>query len=334
MSSSTRVVDVHTHAIPAGFVDLVRREGERYGYRVEGSGHGVTSVVIADGARLELTPRWTDERLRLEDLAAAGIDTALESVTPRAMVYAADERAAEWGARAVNDAFAENMRAFPDRLIGVAHVPLQFPAIAVRELRRVVNEHGMRSVQIATHVRGADLDAPELRPFWAAAADLGVLVLVHPQQEAARHRFDRYHLRNLIANPLETTIAAAHLIFGGVLEGSPALNVCLAHAGGYTPWIRGRWRHGHRVRPESRELMHESFETSFGRLYFDTVVHDARALRYLVESCGADRILHGTDYAADMGDLSQVSAIRSSEWLTPEDKAKILGGNAGRLLGF
>jgi aminocarboxymuconate-semialdehyde decarboxylase len=199
----------------------------------------------------------------------------------------------------------------------------------VREAAR----HGSRSDRQQRARR--EPDQPEFFPFWEAAQSLEALVFVHPHDVIARQtRFKRYYLNNLIGNPLDTSIAVASIIFGGVLDRFPRLKLCFGHAGGFAPWIRGRWRHGQQVRPEARERGAEHpFDDYFGQLYFDTVIHDEENLAYMIRSLGADRVLHGTDYPADMGNWQQVPVIRGFDWLSEDEKAAILGGNALRLIG-
>jgi len=344
--SEPAVVDVHNHSVPGQFVEQVRREGSRYGFSVtrlaaarDDSSTIRTSnddvlVTTTDGGSVDVGPQKADEETRQAEMLAAGIDLRLQTISPGMLNYGAGERAAEWGARNLNDALAGCMRAFPEHISAMATVPLQFPAMAARELERVVSEHGMRSVMIGTNVNGENLDRPNFAPFWEAAEGLGVLVFIHPKYQVGMYRMSRYHLANLIGNPLETTIAAASLIFGGVLGRYPNLKIVLAHSGGFTPWICGRWRHGFDARGQEARAhgATESFDTYFDRLYFDTLIHDGPALRWLIERVGPDRIMLGTDYPATMGNWDQAGEIRKLDALTAEEKAKILSGNARRLL--
>ncbi|MDE3100711.1 MAG: amidohydrolase [Chloroflexota bacterium] len=337
------IVDIHTHTIPQSFVDEVRRDSGRHGYSIRRRANGLEELITPDWPTdappekdlgQEVVQKRTDEAFRQREMRAARIDVSVEGILPPLMSYGGDPTQAEWGARAINDGLAANCAAFPQNVHGMAHVPLQSPELAAKELTRVVERYGFRAVQIGANVRGENLDVRELDPFWDAAQSLGVLVFVHPEHPSGLLRLRKYWLVNLVGNPLETTIAGACLIFGGVLERYPRLNVCLAHAGGYTPWIQGRWRHGAEVRPETKERgATGGFDQYFRRLYFDTVIHDPRTLRFLIDSVGSDRVLHGTDYAADMGDWTQVPTIRGMAGLSESDKTDVLGANALRLMG-
>lgn len=344
--SQTKVVDVHNHAVPGRFVDIVRREGAKYGFAIEAGEaedarvNTASDVIITtpDGFPIGARPQKSDELLRQKEMAAVGIDYRLQSVSPGMMSYGAGEREAEWFTRSLNDAQGQDALAYPDKLSAMATVPLQFPMMAARELERVAKAYDVRSVQIATNVNGENLDQPQFSPFFEAVEGMGLLLFIHPRYQVGKFRMSRYSLSNLIGNPLETTIAAAHLIFGGVLERYPKLKVVLAHGGGMSPWVRGRWRHGIIERRSAREGAREAgavkpFDEYFGQLHFDTLLHDEPALRYLVETVGVDHVLLGTDYPADMGNWNQPAWIRGMTWLSDDDKEKILGGNALRLIG-
>jgi aminocarboxymuconate-semialdehyde decarboxylase len=238
-----------------------------------------------------------------------------------------------WLAETVNEAIADFVQADPERFVGIGSAPLKAPERTADMLGRVVGDLGLLGVEINT-TAGLEnfLDDPSLEPFWAAAEELGAFVFIHPSLGGTGKQFARYYLNNLIHNPLETTVAAAHLIFGGVMERHPRLKICLVHGGGFLPYNLGRLRRGRLVRQETGESVSGSVEQSFGRFYFDTVTHSASALKYLVGEAGGDHVMLGSDYPFDMGDPDPVATVRAAE-LTQSDEGLVLRGTAENVLG-
>ena len=145
-------------------------------------------------------------------------------------------------------------------------VPLPYGRAAAAELTRANRELGLRAVQILYSIEGRNLDDPEFLPFLERAEELQVTLFIHPDVRVRRERMDDYYMQNLIGNPVETAVAVASLIFGGVLERFPKLKVILAHGGGVAPSLLGRWRHGHAHRPEPRARFTGSVDEMFSRL--------------------------------------------------------------------
>ena len=234
--------------------------------------------------------------------------------------------------RASNDLIAELVRAYPDRFVGLATVPLQDPQAAAAELERAISQLGMKGVEIGTSVKGKNLDAPELWPFYKMAQELSAFIFVHPTNVQGAERMPKYHLSNLIGNPSATSLAIASLIFGGVVESFPRLKFCFAHAGGFAPYQRGRLEHGYEVRSECKEKISKPPSEYFKLLYFDTITHYGPALTYLIKSVGSDHVLLGSDYPADMADFNPVSSVNSLKTISPAEKRRDLGENAIKLL--
>jgi aminocarboxymuconate-semialdehyde decarboxylase len=324
-------IDLHCHFVPPSLLDLIRADGAAH------------SIVATEDGRVSFAgreetqpvpPGMTDLGERLGWMDAEGIDVQVLSAWMDFCAYQLDPKDGAWLARALNELTVEAISAYPDRFLAMAAVPLQAPEIAAEELRYAVESLGMVAVEIGTKVADAELDEPSLEPFWQAAEDLDTLVLVHPPfRSVGFDRLRRYFLDNIVSNPAEETIAAAHLIFGGVLERHPSLRVCLTHGGGYLPYQIGRGDRGFEARAAVTAVNLSEAPSSFlGRFYYDTIVHGPEALRFLVRRVGAGRVVLGSDYPFPMGDPHPVSSV-SGAGLSQGEVEAILGGNAPAAIG-
>jgi aminocarboxymuconate-semialdehyde decarboxylase len=268
---------------------------------------------------------------RLDDMDRAGIDVQAISPSPGQYFYFADPETGREAARAVNDGMAAAVATHPNRLIGMGTVPLQNAEFAVAEMKRCVVQLDLRGIEIGTNVNGRDLHVEELRPFWAAAEELGILIFLHPLGFSHGHRMSEFYFNNLIGNPLESTLAIGHLIFGGVLDRYSGLRICVAHGGGYMPGYWGRMDHGWRARADCSQLCRQQPSSYLRRLWLDTLVFDRDQLDSLVRTHGADRLCLGTDYPFDM---AEPEPLAFHAHLDERDQAKVLGLNAAALLGL
>ena len=294
---------------------------------------GAEVFVREDKHSTPLYAEFFDADAKVEGMDRKGIDVSVISVTPVVFFYWLAADAGIKASRIMNDGIARMAARRPDRLRGMATLPMQDMDAAVAELERVVKEHGFRSIELGCRIRGELLSEPKFRPVLRRAQELKVFVFTHPYVAGALSPdLGCYYLGNLAGLPLDTTLMAAHLMFGGALDELPGLNVVLAHGGGYLPYQIGRLAHGYEVRKEARANTPNSPAVLLRRFYFDALTHDAAALKFLVEKAGADRVTIGTDAPFDMAEENPLAMIASLP-LSDEQRERILGGNALRLLG-
>ncbi len=329
--SQARNIDVHAHILSEETMRLIAKEAPAIGPRLTPI-DGEFAVLEVNGVPYKPFPRggWDLER-RLRDMDTSEVDAQVLSNTPQTFLYGIDGALNATLATIQNDQIAKTVAQLPERLLGIATLPMQAPEAAAQELRRAMRNLGLRGAQIGSNVNGRNLDDPALEPVWAAANELGAFMMIHPTQIAGVDRLKSYYLTNLIGNPLDTTIAAASLVFGGVVERYPAIKFCLVHGGGFVPYQAGRFLHGWQVRPEPQVRLKEPPDASLRRLYFDTILHGRPALEFLVSTFGPAHVLLGSDYPFDMGTLECVRQVKALS-IAESERAAILG-NGATLLG-
>jgi aminocarboxymuconate-semialdehyde decarboxylase len=333
-------IDIHSHLIPESYFDALRTPENPYGARIE---HGAAlhapnldAVVMSSGAPYELAPEIRDPEAKIRELDRLGFDLAVVSPGLTVVHYELVGEEMRAHIRRVNDGLAEVQRAHRDRLRVMGLLPMQDPEAAVEEVDRLVDDLDIGAAVICTNIAGANLDEPRFRPVFARIADRGVFLFIHAWFVAAPERLTRYHLINAIGNPFDVTIAIGSVIFSGILDTYPTLKLCFAHSGGAAPYIIGRMDRAYTIRPEAGDAIPSQPSSYIDRLYFDTIIHNDRALQYLVDTVGSDRVLAGTDcpfHKTDMGDPTPFARIASLS-VGAAEKRKIEGLNAAAALGL
>ena len=336
--ANARVIDVHAHIVIQETMGAAGEFGPFIGQNPDGSPYfQVGANYRLDGVRYVGSP-FMDVDLRLRRMAERGIDFQVVSPNPLTYFHFIRDADAICFCQVHNDAVAAIVRRHPQQLAAFAALPLQAPQAAVAELRRAVNELGLAGAAFGTDTRMA-LDAPALDALYGEAVRLNVPLSIHPgpagiDGPAGDPALKRFDLDIIAGFAAQETLAVATLIYGGVLDRHPELDICLSHGGGATALLMGRMAKGARKRPWSPAALRPdgAFEERLKRLWFDTHVDHPLVLPLLAAAVGREHLVYGTNFAGwDEPDAPQpgdTATPRSGTGATPGD----LADNARRLL--
>ena len=326
------VIDAHGHLlVPEANALADGHPGEAADAAAERASFTEASIAANQAQIRRVWPQLTDAGRRLADLDAIGVDAQIVGPVPMHRYWAEPELAVKL-TTVINVAVAAHCAEGRGRLHGLGTLPLQHPALAVRELERAVVGLGLKGVSVSTNVDGRELADPLFDPVWAAAADLGAVVFIHPWGCSLGPRLGAHFLGNTFGQPAETALALSHLIFGGALDRHPGLRLLAAHGGGFLPTYIGRSDHAWTERPDARGCAHPP-SAYLRRIWYDALVYSPQALRHLVEVVGSDKVMLGTDYPFDMGVTDPVERAAAAG-LPAADLTAILSGNAAALFGI
>ena len=328
MSGTAPVIDVHTHYVPRGWPDL--GPGTPW-LRIETETDAV--IMLGDREFRRIQADCWDAPTRLADMDADGIDAQVVSPTPVFFSYGRDVAQAIRIARILNDLALEICAPAPGRLLPMCQVPLQDPDAACEELDRCMAA-GHVGVEIGNHVGDRDLDDAGVVTFLQHAAALGAPVFVHPWDMPSSPRLDRWMAQWLVGMPAETHLSVLAMILGGVFDRvDERLRICFAHGGGSFAFWLGRMNNAWHKRHDVIGTSQYPPAHYLGRFYVDSVVFDERALRLLVDTVGADRVLVGSDYPYPLGERPAGGLVRKAGFLDDATRETILAGNARTFLG-
>jgi aminocarboxymuconate-semialdehyde decarboxylase len=328
-----KAIDIHAHLVPRSLWQAIEAQREWYGFRHEpGDGLG---VLVGNGKRTSFSSpkvRLTVEE-RLKDMDAQGVDVQVVSIHTPFFGYHLDAARGRALARDVNDEIAGMTKQWPTRFAGLATLPVQDVKAAIEELERAVTVLGLKGAELDTIVNGENWDEPKFLPLFKAAEAMGAVLFFHPQpnHNFMEDRAGRYGLPNSLGVIVEDAILVTVLIAGGVLDACPALKVCVAHGGGPACYAMGRLDRAWRGRRDGQTIP-EAPSTYQRRLYYDTVVGSEKALRFLLDEVGADRVVLGSDWPFVPWHPSPVTWLQGLKSVSQEEKDLILSRNLETLL--
>jgi aminocarboxymuconate-semialdehyde decarboxylase len=325
-----RIVDFHNHYYPPAYLDALRTKGTSVTVGVDADGN---PLLYYPGDYNILVPGHRDIEYRQRVLDELGVDGQVVTLTTPGTHVETPARAVDLAAL-VNDAFAEVVSSRGRHFAALATLPLNDPAASARELERAMKTLGLPGAMLFSNVNGVPLADERFWPLYEAASDLGAVLYIPPNHPVSVEAMTEYWLMPLVGFLMDTTLAAAHLVFAGVPERFPGIRWVLGHLGGAIPYLAERLDRGFHAFKECRAHIDRPPSEHLKRFYYDTVNFNPDALKLAIAFAGADHILAGSDYPHQIGSIPlMLSSLRSLD--IPEDvRAAVMGGNAARLLGL
>jgi aminocarboxymuconate-semialdehyde decarboxylase len=325
-----RIIDFHNHFYPPQYLEAIRRGPSNVRVTLDAQADpelhypGDYNVAVR-GHR--------DIAYRAEVLERAGIDRQVLTFTTPGTHIEEPARAVQL-ARLVNDSLARIVSERPARFRALATLPLNDPSASVAEFGRAVTQLGLPGAMLFSNVNGVALADQRYWPLYERAAEHQAVLYIHPTNPVGVEAMTEHWLMPLVGFPMDTTLAAAKLVFDGVARRFPGIRWVLAHLGGAIPYVAERLDRGYEAFADCRRHIDQPPSHYLRRFYFDSVNFDPAALRLAIGFAGVDHILAGSDYPHQIGSLEKMCQSIQALGLSAEDQAKVLGGNTQRLLGL
>ncbi len=295
-------IDIHTHIMPDKMPNWVAKFG--YGDFIHLEHRNCKACMMkGDKVFREVENNCFDATVRIKEMDSSNVDLQVLSTIPVLFNYWAKPADGLETSRFFNDDICETVTKNPNRFMGIGTVPLQDVDMAIREMERCVQELKMVGLEIGSNINGKNLGDEVFFPFYKRAEELGCALFVHPWEMMGEQAMQKYWLPWLVGMPAETSRAICSMIFSGVFEKFPKLRVAFAHGGGSFPITIGRIEHGFNVRPDLVAIDNAINPKNYiGKFWIDSLVHDNKAMQYIIDVMGDDKICLGSDYPFPLGE--------------------------------
>jgi aminocarboxymuconate-semialdehyde decarboxylase len=323
------IIDFHNHFYPPVYLDALRSGSSAVEVTIDEDGN---PRIFYPGDYNIAVPGHRDIDYREQVLKDHGVDTQVITLTTPGTHAEVPATAVKF-AELVNDAFAEVIRTKNGRFTALATLPLNDPAASVKELQRACRVLGLRGAMLFSNVNGVGLDDQRFWPIYEAANDLGAVLYIHPTHPVGVEAMTDYWLMPLVGFLCDTTLAAAKIVYSGVVERFPKIQWALCHMGGAIPYLAERLDRGFEAFSECRANIPRRPTEYLKQFYYDTVNFNPKAIELAISFAGADHILAGSDYPHQIGSIPKMISSLQALDISEADRAAIFGGNAARLLG-
>ena len=327
------VIDIHTHIVPEKFPPY-RGKGKDVPWPSMADAHACHKHVMISGKlyRTVSDGSWSVPR-RIEQMSEMRVTRQVLSPMPELLSYWLPLDDAKVLIRYLNEQIAEMLQAAPERFVGLGCVPLQDTDSAIGELEFLKSNLNFPGVEIASHVNGVSIGDARFEPFFAAAERLGAAIFVHALRPAGQERIVGAFPEQAVCFPGDVALACASMITGGIASRHPKLRIAFSHGGGTMSILMPRLVHAWNNFPKAKESLQESPATIARRFYYDELVFEPNAIRFLVESFGETQIVVGTDYPFALGDWKPMKTLEAAN-LGAETLRAVTSANAKRFLGL
>ena len=326
-------IDIHTHIVPENFPRYAGKNQDVPWPSMAPAQECHKHVMISGKLYRTVTDGCWSVARRIEEMGAMQVTRQAISPMPELLSYWLPLDDAKVMIRFLNDEIARMVAAAPERFVGLGCVPLQDTDSSLSELEYVLKQLKFAGVEIASHVNGVSIGDARFAPFFAEAERLGAAIFVHALRPAGQDRIVGAFAEQAVCFPGDIALACASMITGGIASRHPKLRIAFSHGGGTMSILMPRLVHAWNMFPKAKESLRESPATIARRFYYDELVFEPRAVRFLIDTFGSSQILVGTDYPFALGDMTPMKTLANTG-LNEETLVAITSTNARRFLGL